>query len=87
MEGTRFKYEVSQSSSSGGHHYQGEQVEGFGNELWITKNGERAEKSINSGSVDCALQIALEKKVKGPKSLKIYGSSYVYSIFNRFGLV
>lgn len=88
--GTRFKYEVSQASSGGGHHYQGEQVEGFGNEIFIHRAGEadvNGQKSISRSSVDYALQIALEGDVKGPKSLKIYGSSYVYSMFKRFGLV
>jgi hypothetical protein len=28
-----------------------------------------------------------EGEVTGPKGLKSYGSSYVYSIFKRFGLV
>lgn len=88
--GTRFKYEVSQASSGGGHHYQGEQVEGFGNEIFIYRTGEAVvdgQKSISRSSVDYALQVALEGDVKGPKSLKIYGSSYVYSMFKRFGLV
>jgi hypothetical protein len=62
-------------------------VDGYGNELWIVQNGEKREKSITRSSVDYALQIALEGEVTGPKGLKIYGSSYVYSIFKRFGLV
>ena len=88
--GTRFKYEVSQASSGGGHHYQGEQVEDFGNEIFIHRAGEAGvdwQKSISRSSVDYALQVALEGDVKGTKSLKIYGSSYVYSMFKRFGLV
>jgi len=56
-------------------------------EQWIIRDGQRAEKSISRSSVDYALQIALEGNVAGPKALKIYGSSYVYSLFQRFGLV
>lgn len=85
--GTRFTYEVSPASTGGGRRYAGESVEGYGNELWIIKNGEKAEKSISRSSVDYALQIAQEGNVAGPKQLKIYGASYVYSLFRRFGLV
>ena len=85
--GTKFTYEVSSSSTSGGRRYAGENVEGYGNEMWIIRDGQRAEKSISRSSVDYALQIALEGNVAGPKQLKIYGSSYVYSLFRRFGLV
>ena len=85
--GTKFTYEVSKPTTGGGRRYAGENVEGYGNELWIIMNGEKAEKSISRSSVDYALQIALEGNVAGPKALKIYGSSYVYSLFRRFGLV
>ena len=85
--GTKFTYEVSKPTTGGGRRYAGENVDGYGNELWIIKNGEKAEKSISRSSVDYALQIALEgETITGPKQLKIYGSSYVYSIFRRFGL-
>lgn len=85
--GVKFTYEVSEVGGAGGKHYAGAQVDGFGNELWIIKNDEKAEKSISRSSVDYALQIALEGNVAGPKALKIYGSSYVYSLFRRFSLV
>ena len=85
--GTKFTYEVSKPTTGGGRRYVGESLEGYGNELWIIKNGEKAEKSISRSSVDYALQIAQEGNVTGPKQLKIYGSSYVYSLFRRFGLV
>lgn len=86
-DGVKFKYEVSKAGGAGGRKYDGEGVEGYGNELWIVQNGEKREKSISRSSVDYALQIALEGDVKGPKQLKIYGASYVYSLFKRFGLV
>lgn len=79
----KFKYSVSEPGSAGGRHYDGEEVEGFGNELFI--NGR--EKGISRSSVDYAFQIALEGEVKGPKQLKVYGSSYVFAIFKRFGLI
>ena len=79
---------MSKPTTGGGRRYAGENVEGHGNELWIIKNGERAEKSISRSSVDYAFRIALEgETITGPKQLKIYGSSYVYSLFRRFGLV
>ena len=46
-EGVKFTYEVSKSGSAGGRHYEGEQVEGYGNEMWIIKNGQKSEKSIS----------------------------------------
>lgn len=81
-EGVKFKYTVSKGGPSG-RKYEGEEVEGWGNEIII----EGREKSITRSSVDYALKIALEGEVAGPKSLKIYGSSYVWAIFRRFGLV
>ena len=85
--GVKFTYEVSKPSTGGGRRYPGEQVDGYGNELWIIKYGERGEKSISRSSVDYSIQIALKEDVTGPKQLKIYASSYVYSLFMRFGLV
>lgn len=34
-EGAKFKYEVSRETGAGGKHYDGDAVEGYGNELWI----------------------------------------------------
>lgn len=86
--GAQFKYEVSAPGGVGGKHYDGAEVEGFGNELWIISGtGEKREKSVTRSSVDYALKIALEGDVTGPKALKVYGSSYVYALFKRFGLV
>ena len=89
----KFRYAVSALSGAAGKHYAGANVEGFGNELFIiTGTGEKREKSISRSSVDYALQIALESRIRGevitgPKKLKIYGASYVFSLFRRFGLV
>ena len=55
--------------------------------MWIIQNGEKKEKSISRSSVDYALKIVMETAVSGPKQLKIYGSSYVWAIFKRFGLI
>ena len=88
--GTNFKYEVSKAPGNSGRRYEGENVEGFGNELWIIQNGEKKEKSISRSSVDYAFSIVQEKggaSVSGPKQLKIYGSSYVWAIFRRLGLI
>lgn len=87
-DGVKFKYSVSPSGDKGGHHYDGADVEGFGNELWIIQNGEQKEKSISRSSVDYALKIVTEDSVvSSPKQLKIYGSSYVWAVFRRFGLI
>ena len=45
--GTKFTYEVSKPTTGGGRRYAGENVEGYGNELWIIRDGQRAEKSIS----------------------------------------
>ena len=84
--GTKFTYEVSKSSSAEGRHYEGEQVEGYGNEMWITTLPDkiRKEKSISRSTVDHALKNALtvqeqESFVSGPKKLNIPGAgSYLY---------
>ena len=85
----KFRYEVSKEGSAGGRHYDGENVEGYGNEMFIVQNGEKREKGISRSSVDYAFSIVREKggAVTGPKQLKVYGSSYVYAVFKRFGLV
>ena len=88
--GTKFTYEVSRSGSAGGRHYEGEQVEGYGNEMWITTLPDkvRKEKSISRSTVDLALRTALEKEIKGPKALEIPGAgSYLYPMFVRFGVI
>ncbi len=79
----KFKYNISEPGGPGGRRYAGEEVDGFGNELFV--NGR--EKGISRSSVDYALKIATTSTVTGPKQLRIYGSSYVYSIFVRFGLI
>ena len=86
--GKKFKYSVAEAGGAGGHHYHGEEVEGFGNELFIiSSSGEKREKGISRSSVDYAFRIALEGDVKGPKQLKVYGSSYIFALFVRFGLI
>lgn len=86
--GVKFTYEVSEVGGAGGKHYAGENVDGFGNELRIIKNGERAERSISRSTVDLALRTALEKEIKGPKALGIPGAgSYLYPLFVRFGVI
>ena len=88
--GTKFTYEVSKSGSAGGRHYEGEQVEGYGNEMWITTLPDkvRKEKSISRSTVDLALRTALEKEIKGPKALGIPGAgSYLYPMLIRFGVI
>lgn len=86
--GTKFTYEVSKPTTGGGRRYTGENVEGFGNELFITSGGEQLKKSISRSTVDLALRAALEKEIKGPKALGIPGAgSYLYPMFIRFGVI
>ena len=90
--GTKFTYEVSKSGSAGGRHYEGEQVEGYGNEMWIITLPDkvRKEKSISRSTVDLALKnaLALEGFVSGPKKLNVPGAgSYLYPMFVRFGVI
>ena len=90
--GTKFTYEVSKSGSAGGRHYEGEQVKGYGNEMWITTFPDkvRKEKSISRSTVDLALKNALAQEgfVSGPKKLNIPGAgSYLYPMFVRFGVI
>ncbi len=56
-----------------------------GNEILI----DRKKKSITRSSVNIALKETMEMKgnVNGPKKLKVFGASYLYSIFLRFGLI
>ena len=87
-EGVKFTYEVSKSTTGGGRRYEGEQVEGYGNEMWIIKDGQKSEKSISRSTVDLALKNACEKEIKGPKALGIPGAgSYLYPMFVRFGVI
>ena len=86
--GTKFTYEVSKLTTGGGRRYAGENVEGLGNELFITSGGEQLKKSISRSTVDLALKNAREKEIKGPKALGIPGAgSYLYPMFVRFGVI
>lgn len=91
--GVKFTYEVSKPTTGGGRRYAGENVEGYGNEMWIIKNGQRAEKSISRSTVDLALRTALnvqaqEGFVSGPKKLNVPGAgSYLYPMLVRFGVI
>lgn len=83
-EGVRFKYTVSKTGGSGGRHYDGTSVDGYGNEIWI----EGKEKSISRSTVELGYKKAREMEiVKGPKALGLPGSgSYLYPIFLRLGV-
>lgn len=79
-----FTYTVSPQGKSGGRHYEGESVDGWGNEMWITAAGVKREKSISRSSVDLAFQKYLEKDITGPKQLGVFGASYLLPLFQRF---
>ena len=83
-EGVRFKYTVSRAGGSGGRHYDGVSIDGYGNEIWI----EGKEKSISRSTVELGYKKARGRGiVKGPKALGLPGSgSYLYPIFLRLGV-
>lgn len=86
---TKFRYMVSKEGGSGGRHYSGQSVDGYGNELWI----EGKEKSISRSTVELAYRNGRgiqqsEGCVSGPKRLQVPGaSSYLYVMFLRFGVI
>lgn len=88
-DGVRFKYSISEPGGKGGRHYNGDEIEGFGNEIIV----QGKEKTISRSTVDYALKNALliQKKegcVSGPKKLNAPGAhSYLYSVFLRFGVI
>jgi len=82
--GIKFKYTVSTPGGSGGRHYDGESIDGFGNEMWI----DGKEKSISRSTVERAFQTALENEITGPRALNVPGAhSYLYPIFVRVGVI
>ena len=90
---TKFSYEVSAGGKAGGRHYEGESVEGYGNEMWINVAGVKKEKSISRSTVELAPKNALEEQeragfVSGPRKLNTPGAhSYLYALFLRFGVI
>lgn len=87
-EGVKFTYTVSRSGGAGGRHYSGMSVDGYGNELWITVNGEKREKSISRSTVELGYKKAREMGVvKGPKALGLPGAgSYLWPVLIRLGV-
>ena len=78
---------MSLRGGTGGRHYGGVDVSGYGNEIWIESNGEARKQSISRSTVELRYQRAREMKVvKGPKALGIPGAgSYLYPLFLRLG--
>lgn len=86
----KFTYKVSREGGAGGRHYEGAVVDGYGNEIFITSNGEQLKKSISRSTVELAYRRAVEMdgKVKGPKTLELPGAgSYVFVLLQRFGVI
>ena len=87
--GVAYTYQVSHTPSAGGRHYDGNSISGYGNELWIVKDGEKREKSISRSSVELGFQkylevIEKEGTITGPKKLGVFGASYLLPLFQRF---
>lgn len=81
---TKFRYTVSKKGGRGGRHYEGQSVDGWGNEVWVIIDGVKKEKSISRSSVDLAFQKYLEKDITGPKQFGVFGASYLLPLFQRF---
>lgn len=91
-EGVRFTYSITRTAGQkgGGHRYNGEAVEGYGNELWVITDGEEKKKSISRSTVELGYKRAVEAGgiVTGPKKLNVPGAgSYLYPMFIRFGVI
>lgn len=90
---TKFRYTVSRSTGSGGRHYAGTSIAGYGNELWITTADVVKEKSISRSTVNLAYRNGRDEQerwgfVSGPSKLGVPGSrSYLYAMFLRFGVI
>ena len=88
--GIKFKYTVSKPGSTGGCHYEGESIDGYGNEMWISTSEGEKKKSNSRSMVERAMKTSLEMdgKVPGLKALNVPGAhSYLYPIFVRFGVI
>ena len=93
--GVSFSYAVSRSGGAGGRHYDGAEVEGYGNELWVTTNPNspdtrKLKKSISRSTVELGYKRTREMDgmVPGPKALGIPGAgSYLYPMLIRFGVI
>lgn len=87
--GVEFSYFISSCGGKGGRKYKGPEIEGYGNELWIIRDGQRKRKSASRSTVELAytryMELLKEKgEVKGPKALGIPGAgSYLYSVIKR----
>ena len=86
--GVEFTYSISAPGGSGGRHYNGESINGFGNEMWITTAEGAKKKSISRSTVELAYQKYQELmesgELKGPKSLGIPGAgSYLYPLMGK----
>ena len=89
LSGVEYTYQVSRKGGSGGRHYVGNSISGYGNEIWLTVNGEKKEKSISRSTVELGFQKYLEVleeegTVSGPKKLGVFGASYLLPLFQRF---
>ena len=90
--GVKFTYTITHTADQkgGGRRYRGEEVEGYGNELWVsTVDGEK-KKSISQSTVELGYKRAVEAsgKIGGPKALGLPGAgSYVFPILIRFGVI
>ena len=47
--GVEFTYQVSHTPSAGDRHYGGHSIPGYGNEIWLTVNGEKLSEEDKSG--------------------------------------
>ncbi len=79
MGAMAFTYEIGRVPGSGGKHYDGADVPGYGNEMWIFTADGMKPKSISRTTVDIGYRKALELMaldgfVKCPRALGFPGA-------------
>ena len=87
--GIGFSYTVSKPGGKAGRKYEGNCIDGYGNEIVIAGHS----KSISRSTVELAYKNALAVQesvgyVSGPKKLGVPGAaSYLYPIFVKVGVI
>lgn len=93
-KGLSFTYEIRRltdvrgSERGSGDGDKSRPENGWSNELFIS----RKQKSITRATVNMAYRKALQLMetdgcVKGPKSLNVFGASYIYAVFVELGII
>lgn len=87
-EGTKYSFQISKETGRGGWHYDGTNIDGFGNKLWVVVDGKKKDRSISRSTVELGFKNYLEVMeaegtVAGPKKLGVFSASYLLPVFRR----